>query len=428
MEGKKQCTKCKKIKTLEMFSLHSGNKADGRQSHCKSCYAKRERQKRIGNPCINCGISKEIDVPKGAKLCKKCSTFCYECKKNKREKQHRRCSSCRKKFDRNRKRILENKIKERITRIKSKYKVTIEKAILLSKIKKCESCGIKFKDSRNRHIDHCHKTDSVRGVLCFNCNAALGHVKDNQKKLLKLIKYLAKSKNGIKDLKKAIHFLERLIELEENNNKKMREKQITEHIKDIKFEASSLADSVGNFCDGPRCVFLMYRKKDGGHDKENRRVFDFELYRDKEELVSILEKFLWRATFLDIQTRIYVSVNKRDIKKSIRELESRLLEMHYTDEKQQNDVYHQLFRFPRTYLMQPSSLLKEEMMFLIDADNQEGRDIYGEALTWLSENKVEILLTQKTRNGWHIVTKPFNLNLFPKEIANVHKDGLLFIK
>ncbi|MFF3908865.1 endonuclease VII domain-containing protein [Streptomyces sp. NPDC001848] len=29
------------------------------------------------------------------------------------------------------------------------------------------------------HVDHCHKTGKVRGVLCFNCNSAIGKLDDD---------------------------------------------------------------------------------------------------------------------------------------------------------------------------------------------------------------------------------------------------------
>ncbi|MEU0395239.1 endonuclease domain-containing protein [Streptomyces sp. NPDC006208] len=38
-------------------------------------------------------------------------------------------------------------------------------------------CGICF-SAPAEHVDHCPETGRVRGVLCFSCNAALGHFKD----------------------------------------------------------------------------------------------------------------------------------------------------------------------------------------------------------------------------------------------------------
>lgn len=40
------------------------------------------------------------------------------------------------------------------------------------------------------HVDHCHKTGKVRGLLCKNCNLALGNFQDSTKLLLKAIQYL----------------------------------------------------------------------------------------------------------------------------------------------------------------------------------------------------------------------------------------------
>jgi hypothetical protein len=45
-------------------------------------------------------------------------------------------------------------------------------ALLLMK-KGCWICGREPKPGKPRYIDHCHKTDRVRGVLCHKCNYRL---------------------------------------------------------------------------------------------------------------------------------------------------------------------------------------------------------------------------------------------------------------
>lgn len=40
------------------------------------------------------------------------------------------------------------------------------------------------------HVDHCHTTGAVRGLLCRGCNHMLGVVGDAPEKLLRAIKYL----------------------------------------------------------------------------------------------------------------------------------------------------------------------------------------------------------------------------------------------
>ena len=48
------------------------------------------------------------------------------------------------------------------------------------------------KGSRKHHacVDHCHETDTVRGILCVNCNLGLGKLGDNTEKLSRALTYL----------------------------------------------------------------------------------------------------------------------------------------------------------------------------------------------------------------------------------------------
>ncbi len=52
---------------------------------------------------------------------------------------------------------------------------------------KCDICG---SPGPRLCIDHCHATSKVRGVLCMNCNQALGKFQDNPDLLGKAKEYL----------------------------------------------------------------------------------------------------------------------------------------------------------------------------------------------------------------------------------------------
>lgn len=52
----------------------------------------------------------------------------------------------------------------------------------------CAICKSKF--TKRPHIDHDHKTNKVRGLLCNTCNWGIGNFKDSVDILLNAISYL----------------------------------------------------------------------------------------------------------------------------------------------------------------------------------------------------------------------------------------------
>lgn len=65
-------------------------------------------------------------------------------------------------------------------------------ALLLFQGGRCATCPATLADSttRNLHVDHDHVTGLIRGLLCSHCNRALGNVKDDADRLLRLAGYL----------------------------------------------------------------------------------------------------------------------------------------------------------------------------------------------------------------------------------------------
>jgi len=56
----------------------------------------------------------------------------------------------------------------------------------------CEICQMKFDDKHRPYIDHCHRTNKVRGLLCMHCNTGLGHFEDDPELLKSAMEYLVK--------------------------------------------------------------------------------------------------------------------------------------------------------------------------------------------------------------------------------------------
>ncbi len=89
---------------------------------------------------------------------------------------------------------------ERERSYKRYYNSTIEQYVELleQQNNKCAICGTVKPGGVHKTfflVDHDHKTDKVRGLLCHNCNSGLGHFKDNPEFLASAIAYILKQKD-----------------------------------------------------------------------------------------------------------------------------------------------------------------------------------------------------------------------------------------
>lgn len=86
--------------------------------------------------------------------------------------------------------------------LKINYNLTREQhnKMLSDQNHKCAICGIdeSLTVKKKLFVDHCHKTNKVRSLLCFSCNSAIGLMKESIEIFSNAILYINKhqAKNG----------------------------------------------------------------------------------------------------------------------------------------------------------------------------------------------------------------------------------------
>lgn len=156
----KKCPVCGKEKTEAGFYIDNSKK-DRLQFECINCRKVRKQNSRYNSyevsvkhqRCSTCGLTKlasEFALNSGNK-----SGLYHNCRECKKEQDKKGYDSLRvraKKFD-----------------------VTVDYLEKLLENDTCEICGRKGSEfKRSLNIDHNHVTKKIRGVLCTNCNTAIG--------------------------------------------------------------------------------------------------------------------------------------------------------------------------------------------------------------------------------------------------------------
>lgn len=87
-----------------------------------------------------------------------------------------------------------NPYKAKAYKLKFNHGLSIEQYNTMFQQQKgcCKTCSVHMSELPKGWlcVDHDHKTGRIRGLLCDNCNLALGKVQDNVQILKNMIKYL----------------------------------------------------------------------------------------------------------------------------------------------------------------------------------------------------------------------------------------------
>lgn len=138
------CHKCLTIKEFDQFRVRKNMKS-GRRNVCKQCEIKFTRENEKANP---------------------------ERVKKTRAKWYRT-----------------NPEKHKNWAIKYKYGITLEvlNSLIENQGGKCKICIRPLVKGKLTHIDHCHNTGKVRGILCNTCNGKLGWLENNFDRISKYL-------------------------------------------------------------------------------------------------------------------------------------------------------------------------------------------------------------------------------------------------
>lgn len=147
-EATKVCTKCGTSKPLSEFHRQSGAR-DGRRPDCRVCNLASQRARRQAAPELNRARVRAW-----------------------REANPGRDQERMDRFTAAGKRPLSN----RRSHLRRKYGLTVEHydEMLSAQGGGCAICGRKPREDLSLHVDHCHDSGAVRGILCFRCNNGIG--------------------------------------------------------------------------------------------------------------------------------------------------------------------------------------------------------------------------------------------------------------
>lgn len=196
------CSKCKKLKSINDFKKAKHNKS-GIANICKNCFNMYQKEYRLNNK-NSFKLYEKIRYNKHKNKRLELNKKYYE--NNKEKMKHKRDplktrAIAKRFYEKNKNKIREKeRLKAKIDpeyyfkkNLKRTYNLSVDdyNKILNEQNYKCLIC--KDIPKYKLHVDHCHVSNKIRGLLCAKCNTALGKFNDNIETLKEAIKYLEKN-------------------------------------------------------------------------------------------------------------------------------------------------------------------------------------------------------------------------------------------
>ncbi|MFI7292436.1 endonuclease VII domain-containing protein [Streptomyces sp. NPDC050121] len=174
-DGLKRCSRCKEHKPRAAFASNKSAR-DGLQAYCRECWTAYHQARQLAK---GKNIRPRVETPEGHKFCRSCAEIKPHTEWHRSSKASdgfaTSCKACR-------------AAKARADHLRRHYGITEAErdGMIASQMGLCAICL----KAPAVHVDHCHKTGRVRGVLCFNCNSGLGLLGDDPAAVNRAADYL----------------------------------------------------------------------------------------------------------------------------------------------------------------------------------------------------------------------------------------------
>ena len=171
-----------------------------------------------------------------------------------------------------------------------------------------------------------------------------------------------------------------------------------------------------------------YNEKLKSEEVVFREVVDAENWKRKyKKLLTLVRHYPSRAKPEDYS--VYITYNPRSLIKALRLFKMRLVEWEFSaiNSKNLTHCLMHLKKLDREFIscLQKPEARSRKWHFLIDIDDASKLDLVREQIEKLN---LEVCAESRTKNGVHILVKPFNLMLWkPIEDVELKRDGLFHI-